>query len=419
MHILAVLFTLATPALPQDAASYPGDFEFMWKTVKEKCSPDLLKLKGVDWERVRKEYEPRVKEARTDEEFVRLCAEVLGKLRDGHAYLECASIGPERLYPTEDRWNPGVGLIECKGGTIAILSVDAKGDAAAKGLKKGTVVRKIDGEDASKVAEKRSGELWNEGYVSSERAARHKAVWTLLRGKKDSEVEVEVETDGRAVKTFVLKRSSPPLLRCPKLGDYGAPDGLKQEGACSYAALGKDWGYLYIPRFEGQDGGRAAVEKILKGLEKSKGLIVDIRGNGGGGVPDVEWPADKPVVLIIDPGTLSAGEGFAAYFGSSKESKAHPNLKVIGRATAGSSSAKTSAAVPSGLFSFHFSTRGRKGVVNCGPGGMIEYYGVRPDEEVWPDVDRLRKNRDACVDRAVELLEEKVKDKAAWPTHGE
>jgi C-terminal processing protease CtpA/Prc len=100
-----------------------------------------------------------------------------------------------------------------------------------------------------------------------------------------------------------------------------------------------------------------------------------------------------------------------AYFGWGRASKGHPSLKIIGQCTAGASSEKSSATVPSGLFSFHYTIRGRKGINNCGPGGLIEYYGVKPDVEVIPDVEDLRRGEDTHIKCALGLLDDKTRIK--------
>ncbi len=399
---------------PPKTASYLKDFDFLWTTLRDQVPGEILRVKGVDWNAVRKEFEPKVRAAKDDREFVRLCAWAVMRLRDGHAWVSCPTVKPEEIYGTEEtRSNPGIGLVEC-GGRLELAILTVLGPAAQAGIERGMVVKKINGEPASAWSDKAYVSAWAGGGYSSDRAARHAAIWNLLSGPKDSEVTVEVEGKDRATKTVTLKRSWGRLLRCPKLQDYVSVGAIRTQGSCGWATLENDIGYLQIHDFRGGDGGKADIEAALQDLGAAKGLIVDVRGNGGGGVPQVAWPT-KPTVLIIDPGTFSAGEGFAAYFGWSKETpKGHPDLRIVGQGTAGSSSAKAEAKVPSGLFSFGYSTRGRKGVVNCGPGGMIEFYGVHPDEPVLPDAADLRAGKDTCLERAKALLAMRLAGRP-WP----
>ncbi|MCU0722461.1 MAG: S41 family peptidase, partial [Planctomycetes bacterium] len=313
--------------------TYLGDFRFLWEELSQKYPKELFEAKGIDWAAVKAEFEPRAAAARTDEEFVRLCIEVVGRLKDGHAYVECKSIPADKLYPADDRINPGAGFVECADGSIAVLRVYPNSSAEKAGLKPGMRVKTVDGEDAKAFVDKAAKARWDRGGVSSERAARFSAAWLLLSGPKGSTVKLGVEVPGAAgTRAAVLERSFGQLLRCPKLGDYPPPDGLKNQGRCSYGTVqgrGGKYGYLYLLKFDGRDGGKADIEKALEDFRKEKvrGLIVDVRGNGGGGVPAVEWPKELRVVLIIDPGTFSAGEGFAAYVGWSKEApQGHPGL---------------------------------------------------------------------------------------------
>ncbi len=419
----AMLFAIAVSLVPAGLSageekgggnpSYIGDFVFFWEELSAKYPKELFEAKGIDWAAVKKEFEPRVAAARTDEEFVKICAEALGRLKDGHAYVECKSIPADRLYPSDERINPGAGLVECSDGSIAVLKVYKNSSAEKAGVRPGMVLKSVDGEDAKAYADKVAKARWDRGYVSSERAARHAAVWTLLSGQKDSMVKVGFVAPGGKTQVANLSRSFGQLLRCPKLGDYPEPGGMKEQGRCMFGMLqgrGGKYGYLYILKFDGRDGGKAEIDKALAGFKEAKirGLIVDVRGNGGGGVPTVEWPADLRTVLIIDPGTFSAGEGFAAYFGVSRDRpKGLQDLVIIGQGTAGSSSEKSACTVPSGLFTFHYACRGRRGAIQCGPGGLIEFYGVKPHEEVKPDVKDLQSGKDTCISRAVAILDGK------------
>jgi C-terminal processing protease CtpA/Prc len=402
MKTLAIFLAMALAAAAEQA-SYSTDFEFLWKSLGEKVPADLMKARGVDWAAVRKTYAPLAKAAKTDVEFARVCSDLVQQLRDGHAYVECKTVKPEDLFDATASMNPGLGLVECQGGRFMVLS--AYRDAAAAGLKRGMIVLTVDGVDAAKVATKAADETWKRGGFSSARGARFGAVWNLLSGKLDTEVKLTVETEPGKQKEFTLKRTL-RLLRCPKPKEWYAPEGLKTEGRdTTWALLDESWGLIQSARFGDDDGGKAAIETALAGLKDAKGLILDVRGNGGGGVPSIAWPEDKPIAILIDPGTLSAGEGFAGHFGdTSKNPKRRATIRLFGATTAGSSGEKTHLSTPSGLVTAHFVSRGYKGSLNCGPGGMIEFYGVHPDVEVLPDPALAAKGEDACVEKAKAFL---------------
>lgn len=61
------------------------NFELLWKTVDENYC--FFEEKGIDWNAIKKEYEPLVSEKTTDEELFSICSSMLSKLKDGHVNL--------------------------------------------------------------------------------------------------------------------------------------------------------------------------------------------------------------------------------------------------------------------------------------------------------------------------------------------
>jgi hypothetical protein len=61
------------------------NFELLWKTVDENYC--FFEEKGIDWNIIKKEYEPLVSENTSEEELFRICSSMLSKLKDGHVNL--------------------------------------------------------------------------------------------------------------------------------------------------------------------------------------------------------------------------------------------------------------------------------------------------------------------------------------------
>jgi len=59
-----------------------GNFDLLWTTVDEHYC--FFEQKGVDWDSVRKVYEPKVTTTTSNEELFTVCASMLNELRDGH-----------------------------------------------------------------------------------------------------------------------------------------------------------------------------------------------------------------------------------------------------------------------------------------------------------------------------------------------
>lgn len=62
-----------------------GNFEQLWSILDEHYC--FFEQKGVDWDEVHAKYAPRVSNKMTREELFRVCADMLGELRDGHTNL--------------------------------------------------------------------------------------------------------------------------------------------------------------------------------------------------------------------------------------------------------------------------------------------------------------------------------------------
>lgn len=62
-----------------------GDFQALWTVLDEHYC--FFEEKGVDWERIRNQYEPKVSNSMTRREFFRVCADMVNELKDGHTNL--------------------------------------------------------------------------------------------------------------------------------------------------------------------------------------------------------------------------------------------------------------------------------------------------------------------------------------------
>jgi len=150
------------------------------------------------------------------------------------------------------------------------------------------------------------------------------------------------------------------------------------------------------------------------------GLILDFRGNGGGGfdhdafmgrfVPSGKTlafgksypsagpnPYGGPIVVIIDGNVRSAGETGSGIF------KEDGRAFVIGEsATAGMSAQKEQFDLPSGKWALYVAVGSNKGRFNGGKG--IEGIGVPPHEQVEFKAKDLDAGVDTLIARAEELL---------------
>lgn len=62
-----------------------GNFDLLWTSVDEHYC--FFEQKGVDWDSIRKVYEPKVSASTGNEELFTICSSMLNELRDGHVNL--------------------------------------------------------------------------------------------------------------------------------------------------------------------------------------------------------------------------------------------------------------------------------------------------------------------------------------------
>jgi C-terminal processing protease CtpA/Prc len=153
------------------------------------------------------------------------------------------------------------------------------------------------------------------------------------------------------------------------------------------------------------------LDRAIRGLSGMRGLIIDVRGNSGGGfdsstafenfdlsrsaTADSKRPSYKgPIALLIDERTISAGEGWASWFIARKRAR------VFGTTTAGASSRKQTYTLANGLYKVVVPVKAYTGFLDR----PIERRGLEPDFEVRCKAEDLAQGRDTIADAASRWL---------------
>lgn len=213
-----------------------------------------------------------------------------------------------------------------------------------------------------------------------------------------------------------------------------------QTSGITYAMLGDDIGYMYYPSFSSAIG-ETNLDYILAVLSQSKGLIIDIRNNGGGYLTNINTlvgrfttreftggymrhktgpehdafsepyamtykPAEegriryigKPIIVLTNRSCFSAANNFVAVM------KELPQVRVVGARTGGGGGLPFSSEMPNG-----WGVRFSACPVTDVRGNSIES-GIDPTPgcEVHAPAEELAAGKDAILDYAISLLSGKT-----------
>lgn len=254
---------------------------------------------------------------------------MLGELKDPYSvYMDAETTS--QFQQTLDSSFQGIGAeIHLMDGKFVIVSPFKHSPAEKAGIKPGDVIIRVDGQKTEEL------ELYD--------------VVSLIRGKVGTEVEVEIMREGNSQPIrFSVERAEIPLETVHR--------SMKKLN-------GQSIGYLQITSFSEHTA--ADFVKELSSLENSQidGLLIDVRGNPGGLLTSVEemlkpFITDKkpyiqieerngkknqyfsytdkrkpyPIAVLIDEGSASAAEIFAA---AMNESEGYPLIgeKTFGKGT--------------------------------------------------------------------------------------
>jgi carboxyl-terminal processing protease len=336
-----------------------------------------------------------IRHVKSDREFYDLLLELMASLKDTHTRIV--------FHPGQPRPDaPPVVLNQVEGKVAVIRAKESTG------LKPGDVVLSVDG--------KRVGECLAAGMkrvcASTDRARIRGACWQLLEGPPGSTVTLTVEGADDTPRRVSLRRAG-----------RGA---FLSEPVIASRALGESLGYIRISGW----GGRNLVgrfDRALQEFKDCKGLVIDVRGNGGGSDELADLVngrfVDKPVVssidfwrqrgtetfdktigwvrprgpwtyrgrvaVLIDAGCASACEHFVSGIEAMKR------VLLVGTPTNGAGGGPTLVTLSDGTKVVISRALGLRA-----NGVVFEGHGIPPDIFSSPTLDDLRHGRDAALEIA-------------------
>jgi len=374
-----------------------------------------FELKGIDWPAVGAEFLPRAKNVTDDHAFGLLCMELVARLEDSHAQLLAGAAKlPELPLP---RWDPGFACLVDDRGLPVVYYVDSGGPAEAAGIEVGMTVTSIDGVPATGAIEETMNRYRRWVGHSSERYLRYQCFrWFTRRDEQGTKVRLEVEdVDGHA--RGVVLPATFDIRYVPRLPVPIA--GISDSRSVSWKMLDDDIGYIYVRRI--RDDLIASLDAAIGEMQDARGLIIDVRGNSGGGFDsrrahlnfaldrDDEEPHRprfrRPIAVLIDARCISAGEGWASWF------IAHDRATLFGEATAGASARKTVYTLSNGLYKVRFPVKAYKGYLDR----PIERRGLEPDVPIMPSAVDIAAGRDTALEAAKAHLLHEAREAEAGP----
>ncbi|HXG92196.1 MAG TPA: S41 family peptidase [Blastocatellia bacterium] len=399
----------AVPASATDARQEA--FDIVWRTVKEKHFDPTFG--GVDWDKVRVEYAPRVAAAKNDSEFYQLLQKMLGELHQSHF----AIVPPEVLAadnPDAPRGG-GIGIdLRIIDGQAVITRVEPGLEAARAGLSPGFVIRQVGKETVEQLVER---------FAKSDLPPTLRALYITravlgrIEGAPGTTVSITFVDERDQTREASITREAMKGELMPGLGNF-PPQLVEFESR----RLAGGIGYIRFNVFV--IGLMDKIRAAVRSMSDAPGIIFDLRGNPGGlggmaagiaGVLETKQTSlgvmkmragyinfavfpqagafAGPVVILIDGLSASTSEVFAS--GMQEIGRA----RVVGERSAGAALPSIIQKLPTGaLFQYAIADfKTPKGV-------LIEGRGVIPDVEIKLSRRALLEGRDSQLEAAVEQI---------------
>lgn len=227
-------------------AGFADDFDLLWRTIDEGYC--FFDEKETDWAKVRSIYAPLAAMAVGVESFAEVVRLALNELYDAHTHLSSPADGTPRWPPFD------LYVVLDRAGAL-IVDVRAGSAAETAGLVPNRVINAVDGVDITEAAA---------------------AQMPVCLGRPDplaASYALNVAVAGRRGAPRLIGLSNGAAL------DLALQTG-PQEPDVSFDAI-EELGYIRIASF-GDPSSVDVFDAALKRLQYSRGLIIDVRRNGGG-----------------------------------------------------------------------------------------------------------------------------------------
>ena len=231
---------------------------------------------NLDWQKVLLDYLPKVRNATSNLEYYRVLQELCALLNDGHTNI---------YLPSELQRNIGSPAIRITSldGPIFVTNSDKQLENT---VPLGSQITAVNGIPVEEYIEKNI-----RPYISSstEHIKRNMEAYQLLQGNRTDSVQIEIRTPENQLKQLSLSRETSNI-------DWVVPSepwelsSFKKMGEIAYVSLNSFDNSRIVEEFE----------SYLDSIQSSKGLIIDLRKNGGGnswnGYNILKYLTDDPII---------------------------------------------------------------------------------------------------------------------------
>jgi len=409
----------------EDLAWFPGEgnqlsvderlagFLTLWSEVKYNFV-SFDQVPDLDWDLILRQYLPLVRAEQTDEEYYRLLQQCMALLNDGHTQVyvfEPNAIPPVRLEPIDGR--------------ILVMDVDPSHLPSPSLATRGMELTHVDGKAVDDLIRDEIAPLIS---ASTPQDRERKACAKLLQGESDTTITLTLKSPEGISRDVLLPRLNRRQITWVR----------KRGPNFEYRDLGNAIAYVAVRTYSD-----ASVvdefEKVMPNIRAAKGLIIDVRDNGGGSsgygnaiiarltdkaLPGTHWktrdyrPAFRawereeqwyegdnqvrpqgtdpylgPIVVLIGPTTASAAEDFLIPLHASKRAT------LVGERTAGTTGQPLMIELP-GICRARICTKR-----DTYPDGReFVGVGVMPDVEIHPTQADVVAGNDPVLNKGIELL---------------
>ncbi len=245
-------------------------FRVAWETIRDQhWDPDLG---GFDWDAVYEELAPRVESAATQREYINAVKSMIDRFGQSHF-----SIIPSAIYETmsgEGGGEASAGLdLRVIEGRALVTRVEEGGPAALAGISLGWELIEVEGRALHSVIQSTASTF--AGKTMQPLASREAALG-LLHGDVGAPLSLLFD-DGAGMQIEKVVALEAPRGNSYRLGIFSV-------GHVWYKStrVREDVGYFAFNMFMDPFTILKAFEEAIKGFQDCRGIILDVRGNGGG-----------------------------------------------------------------------------------------------------------------------------------------